>query len=322
MRKLFKFIFGAATGFALALATPSDVAAQMTPILRSNISAATAPNYGCDLWDHSLEGRSYRYTRLPAASPSGSDAMRVTAIDAGDSGQVGFGCAFNQSLEPSPPQGAVRYARWRLRFPSPINWTSNYPTPGANSAGGKMFILGNSCERDPYMPTRIILTNQATGVGRNTPHLMLAQNIGPQTGWLQVNANQWLNVQIRITSSTTATRSDGRLDLYINNNNQGSPTGSVTGVHIKTAGWGRTAGCGDSFLLWGSGAFNVLATGGTYVQDMADFEYDDQFDPNWNIGGASGSGPAPPYNLRILSSLAPFGVLGFALRRRKKISHH
>jgi hypothetical protein len=301
------------------LTAPSEVAAQMTPILRSDIRADTAPNYGCDGWNSQAEGTYYRLTRISGGSPSGRDSLRFEAIGTTrDDVQFHWGCFFQSSLEPTPPQGATRYVRWRLKVLSPVYWYSNYS--GGTSTGDKMFILGNTCENSPYMPTRVIASERTTSPSFNNPMLGMSQNIGPGTGERPIPVDQWVSVQFRIISSSTDSTSDGRLDMYLNNNNQGSPTASGTGILIKTAGWGTNT-CSESWMLWGNGSFRAMAPNGSHRVEIADFEYDDQFDPNWAIGSQSGSSqPSAPSNLRIISSLLslPVGALGIVIFRRQK----
>jgi hypothetical protein len=316
---LFTSVSGCTLALGFLLSAPSAALAQMTPILRSDIRAATAPNYGCDGWHTGSEGIYYRQTRITSGSPSGRDSIRFEAIGTTRNDvQFQWGCLFDSSLEPTPPQGATRYVRWRVKVISPVYWYSNWA--GGSSTGDKMFILGNNCENSPYMPTRMIVKDGTTGPSFNNPMLGISQNIGPGSGDRAIPIDQWANVQFRIRSSSSADTSDGRVDLYINNNNEASPTASGTGILIKTAGWGRNT-CSTSWMLWGNGSFRAMATGGSHRLEIADFEYDDQFDPSWAIGSAGGSAlPSPPTNLRILSSLLslPFGALGFIVLWRRK----
>ncbi len=321
MRTFSYFVFGSVLSFGLVASAPSKALAQTTPILRSDIRATTAPNYGCDSWHSESEGTYYRMTRITGGSPSGRDSLRFEAIPTSRSDvQFQWGCVFDASLEPTPPQGATRYARWRIKVLSTVAWKSLWA--GGSSTGDKMFILGNNCESSPYMPTRVIVKDQTTGPSYSNPTLGLYQNIGPGTGDRPIPVDQWVNVQYRIRSSSSASTSDGRLDIYINNNNEGAPTASGTGINLKTSGWGRNT-CQNSWMLWGNGSFRALATGGSHRVEIADFEYDDQFDPNWSIGSPSGSTqPTAPTGLRILSGIfsLPVGALGIVLFWRQRRS--
>lgn len=299
----------------------------MVPILRSNISAATAPNYGCDLWDTPDLNNWYTFSLQPGASPSGNDAIRFTAIRTTLLGDNGWGCSFSRSLEPSPAQGSVRYARWRMRYVGPVNWRSDNRLGSyeANNrtAPDKMFILGNTCENGSMQPTRVILWQYAQAPSRSVPILRFTQNIGPGPELTNVPVNIWLNVQLKIVSSSSAGAADGSLSIYINNNNESAPTRSAGGIQIKTVGWGRNAGCTGSHILWGDGSFNPLSAADSTaraVTDLADFEYDDQFDPQWAIGAPAM--PSAPTNLRIIpaeASVAGPALLAMMLllRRRK-----
>jgi hypothetical protein len=121
---------------------------------------------------------------------------------------------------------------------------------------------------------------------RDRPLNILTQNIGNGTGYFEVPINDWYSVQIRITSSSTETASNGALHVYINTNNEDRPTASRKGVRINTHGWGRNT-CRGSHIVWGDGSYNPLTDDdvtANAVVEIADFEYDDQFDPNWAIG--------------------------------------
>jgi hypothetical protein len=332
MRTLITSALGYTLALGLVVTAPSEVAAQssqMTPILRTDIRAATAPNYGCDSWDYSNVNRWWRLTLIPGGSPSGRDALRFEGIRTTEIGNDGWGCRFDASMEPTPRQGSIRYARWRIKYVNPINWRSDASAtegavPNNRTAPDKLFILGNTCESSAYQPTRVILWQYAEAPSRSQPLLNFTQNIGPGTGFRQVPGNTWLNIQVKIVSSSTESASDGSLHLYVNNNNEGSPTASGTGIRIRTAGWGRNT-CASSHVVWGDGSYNPLSAADpttSNITELADFEYDDQFDPGWAIGSSTSSGPSAPTNLRILSSaslvLLPTGALGLVFVSRRK----
>jgi hypothetical protein len=316
-----------------AMLAPVAAVAQTTPILRSDIRAATAPNYGCDGWDYSQQGLWWTMSLIPGGSPSGNDSLRIRALPTNDAGNRGWGCRFAQTMEPSPPQGSVRYARWRIKYISPVNWRSDscaVPPCTANNrtTPDKLFILGNTCEAAPHQPTRIIYWQNAAAPSRSQPLNILSQNIGQtgppsggQTGFFSVPIDTWLNIQIRIESSSTTTAFDGRLSAWVNNNNIAAPTvATPRDTQIRTSGWGRNT-CSASHIVWGDGSYNPLTdddSTANAVQEIADFEYDDAFDPNWAIGV-----PGAPTNLRVIPggenlALLPLGVLGVVLLRRRK----
>jgi hypothetical protein len=311
-----------------------DASAQTTPIYRSNFDSGAKP-FGFHSWDDRVEDlpqntrRYYRQQLVPGLSPSGHAALRITALRVGGAGDAGWGGRFNGEAT-APPQGAVRYARWRIRYISPINWRSDScatpPNCGSNvrTTPDKLFILGNTCENSPYQPTRIIYWQYADYPNRANPLANFSQNIGPSAGgFMPLGVDTWLNVQVEIRSSSSTTAGDGQLKVWVNRNDYSNPNqDSGRSIPIKTAGWGRNT-CSSSHIVFGDGSYNPLSTDGATnaVQEIADFEYDDQFDPQWAIGAAGM--PSRPSNFRVTPgpmalSLLPAGMIGLVLMRRQK----
>lgn len=307
----------------LVLLQPSGTLAQRTPIVKSDIRAATAPNFGCDVWDRTNEGAWYTLKLVPGGSPSGKDSLRFEGIPTKALGDHGWGCSFSNSLEPSPKQGAARYARWRVKYVSPVNWRSDNRggrfSANRRTAPDKQFILGNTCEHAPYAPTRVILWQYAAPPDRKKPLLALTQNIGDGTDFLPVPVDTWLNVQIRIQSSSTDAASDGTLSIYVNNNDVNKPTASEKGLHVRTAGWGPDT-CQGSMIVWGDGSYNPLSAEDpttSHIMELADFEYDDEFDASWSIPAKPARGRAAGLSALDVTGLAAGGVLVAARIRRK-----
>jgi hypothetical protein len=290
----------------LALAAPA--AAQMTPIFRMDCGTGGSryPACGFDYVYTEHEGRYFTRTRVPGGSPSGRDSVRMAAIPGSANAQYEWGWIYTPRT--AVPQGATRYIRWRFKIVSPVRWRA----VNGNAAGGKLVILGNTCEKSPHSPTRVISNLDASG--GTTPFLRTEQNISGPPSRLEITsglqADVWHNVQLRIRSSSTASSTDGLLSQYQNtaNANEGSPTAqSSGGFNLKTTGW-STVGCADSGMAFGN-TFNALASGENFVIEVADFEYDDQFDPNWHTPGSGGGGTGPisaPQGVRIVTA----GVLG------------
>jgi hypothetical protein len=317
-----------ALALSAVLAGVVDASAQTTPIYRSNFDSGAKP-YGFHSWDDRVEGRYYREQLVPGLSPSGHAALRITALRAGGAGDAGWGGRFNGEAT-APPQGSARYARWRIRYVSPINWRSDScatpPNCGSNvrTTPDKLFILGNTCENPGTQPTRIIYWQYASYPGRSNPLNILSQNIGPSAGGqFAVAPDTWLQVQVKIQSSSSASSSDGELHVWVNNNDESRPSHSGRGIPIRTAGWGRNT-CAASHIVFGDGSYNPLSNQDNTtnaVQEIADFEYDDQFDRSWAVGVAAL--PSRPNNLRITPgpmalSLLPAGMIGLVLMRRQK----
>jgi len=319
-----------AIGLLLVLGGLAEHAnAQTTPLFRMDCGSngSNWPQCGFDVYDTNAT-QYYRRSRVPAGSPSGSDATQfdwtpttATNLDFG----YGWGLTNAGRLAPVP-QGGVRYIRYRLRINAPVNWRTASDTRWAS----KIVILGNTCENGTHMPTRVIqmLRSHGDSIWDRT-YLDFSQNIdtgGPGAagpyGVLPVG--QWINIQLKIQSSSTTSNADGRLSVYYNNNNEGAPTmRSSSGIVLKTSGWSPST-CSGSHMIFGGSAREVMA-GANLSFQVADFEYDDAFDPNWDLGSAGGSAssPAAPSGLRIVSGagILPLGavlsLLGYRLRRFK-----
>jgi hypothetical protein len=287
---------------ALGLAVVAPAAAQTTPIFRMDCGASW-PNCGFAYTYTEHEGQLYRRTRLAGQAPSGRDAVRMTFLPG--SGQFEWGWLWVP--RDAVGQGNTRYLRWRFRIVSPVRWRAS----NGNNVGGKLVILGNLCEKSPYSPTRVIsnIEGRSDGAFLRTEH-----NIsGPpsRTDVASLAHDTWHSVQMEVRSSSTSSQSNGLLRMFLNaaNASPSSPTGqSSGGFALRTDGWATAGGCADSNLAFGN-TFNAMASGENAVLDVADFEYDDQFDPNWNRGGSSGGTTiTPPQGVHIITASA-FGLL-------------
>jgi hypothetical protein len=119
--------------------------------------------------------------------------------------------------------------------------------------------------------------------------------------------DRWLSVQIRIESSSTSSAYDGRLSVWIDNNNVIKPShATAKDILIKTAGWGRDT-CSGSHIVWGDGSFGALTPNdpsASVIINLADFEYDDEFDPDWSIGRPGKASHQTPTTPSLLPRLA------------------
>lgn len=280
-------------------------AAQTSPIYAWSVTSAGKP-YGCASWGDGQEGVWFTLSRQATSLPiSGHDYLRIAFIPNNDLGDDGMGCAFAGESS-SVAQGAVRYIRFRVRYNSPINWRSDN-SGGAYSANNrtapdKLFIMGNTCGT----PTRMIAHQYAEGPDRDTPILRFTQGTGgaAPADWLPIPVDQWNNVQLKVLSSSDGSTSDGATYIYLNNDAEGSPDASEVGQLITTTGW-STAGCPSSGIIFGDGSMNPLSDDDVTtaaVNDYADFEYDDEFDPHWHSGGGGGGGGSGPVRLRLSGS--------------------
>lgn len=263
----------------------ASASAQMTPIKRWTIGPG--PSFGCpENFSAPMNGRWYDLAVLPGASPSGADALRITTRPTSETGDRGWGCAFRPETAPIP-DGSVRYARWRQRFVPPVDLRSDSsaagPRANARTTFDKLFIAGNLSGDN----SRMIYHIDAPAPDRNAPVGRITQGTGSTAprafGTLPVG--QWNHIQIKIVSGR-----NGAAYQYINNNNEARPDTQEVNISIGTRGWGP--GCPDCFFLFGDGSFNAPSNNppGRGVMDLADFEWDDEFDPQW----ARGAGTPPP----------------------------
>lgn len=314
----------------IILFSGSELYAQMTPIYQSNFNTGAKP-FGFHSWDDRVENlpqnpvnrRYYDQVVVPGITPVGGTALRIIARPIGGAGDAGWGGRFNGEAT-APPQGASRFARWRIRYVSPINWRSDScavpPNCGSNvrTTPDKLFILGNTCENSPHQPTRIIYWQYADYPARANPLANFSQNIGPSAGgFMALGIDTWLNVQVEIQSSSTINTSDGRLKVWVNRNDYNNPNqDSGRTILIRTSGWGRNT-CSSSHIVFGDGSYNPLTnqdSSANAVQELGEFEYDDQFDPNWNRTGSPTPGtPSRPTNLRVVPSILALVFMSFIL---------
>ena len=179
----------------------------------------------------------------------------------------------------------MRYIRYRLQINAPVNWH----TASDSRWASKIIILGNTCENGNHQSTPVIQMLRGPGDSVwNRAQLDFSQNIdtgGPSAaGPYGLPVGRWLDIQLKIASSSTASASDGRLSVYIDNNNEAKPTvRSSRGFVLRTSGWSPST-CDGSHLIFGGSAREVTA-GANLSFQVADFEYDDEFDPRWDIGG-------------------------------------
>lgn len=309
---------------ALVMLLWASVAAAQTPIRSWNVTSGGKP-YGCTTWGDGQEGTWFTLSRLAAGSPSGTDALRVEMIPTNDLGDQGWGCGFpGESGSIAQSASNVRYVRFRIYFEGPMNWRSDNAggSYSSNNRTGpdKLFIMANLCNSvSDY--TRIILHLYADPPDRDTPFLRLTQGTGgaAPADYYEAVTNTWLHVQGKIVPSSTSVAEDGATYLYVNNDNEGAPDASEVGQLITTTGWG-VGDCPGSQTVFGDGSQNPLsddvATSANYR--LADFEVDDEFDPNWSDAEAPPT--SGPVRLRIrggdMASAMSLLLLPILWRRR------
>jgi hypothetical protein len=106
----------------------------------------------------------------------------------------------------------------------------------------------------------------------------------------------WHNVQFEAKSSSGQGVNDGRIKLWIDgaNTNYAAPTRQSELFYLSSSAWSNV----------GVARFSntTLRTGGQLGIEVSDFELDDAFDPQWNVG--SPNMPSAPSNLRVVPGLA------------------
>jgi len=239
----------------LLLAASAPAAAQMTPIRKLDCGPAGERYPACgatiEARGERTRGQVWTRTLIPKGSPSGDAAVQFDFPAKGD-GEGYFGWAFQDM--PPVSQGAVRYLRFRVKPLSPMKTGLGW--------GVKLFILGDAAVSE----NRIIGTwRQWCDGGCYKFHV--DRNIN---GWeadvTEPSPDKWHAIQIRIRSSSTAAASDGGFDLYQN----GKLVSKQNNRVIPTAGWEGTLGFGY---------YGTYGSGGEHVSyQVADFEYDDEFD--------------------------------------------
>lgn len=297
---------------AVALVGTSTLAsAQMTPIARLDCTAATFPSCG---WG-SRPDTAYATKRLVAgAGPQGQDAVQFDLVPSGTHSQfyLGWGTSI-----PVAPQGATRYIRLRIRFLTPMNLSAN---PPEGSWTNKFIILGDGSD-----PSSRVIAELRPGGAANSVATRIQRNIDGdpnRTSPVDLPASTWNALQYEVRSSSSSGASDARLRFWLNgaNSNYGSPTAQSGSFALYTHQW-------SNFNI-GYYSNASLSPSGRLSFQLADVEFDDQFDPNWGSGsssGGSGGGgtvnpPSAPNNLRLISggllTLPVVAMLGFRPRRR------
>ncbi len=300
---------------------PATAQAQMTPLFASDIRAATDTLWGFSNNDQSFFTDAWTVTRVTGpAGGNTDDAIRIVGI-ATDRDEQDGSHLYTSMPEATVAQGATRYFRMRIKVNSPIRWPSNVSGTNANSSGGKVALLGNGCG---LSGDRVIFTIFDPGDSNRDGPVALRIDKGVSTEAdidTFLTPDQWESFQFRMIGGTTAVSTDASYAVWKNNDTVGSPTATATGFAWNNTGLGQTstggAGCQ---LQWGVDAFNHLAddtfADANFSIEIADLEYDDEFDPNWYSGGG-----ATYSRFRFRSSVepTPWGLVAWTDRRRRGV---
>lgn len=268
-----------------------------TPLFRM---ICTAENYPLCGWGGVFPENQYHRRQLVlGAGPAGQNVVQFDLIPSSSQNQFYLGWSTQTG---SVPRGGVRYVRVRVKILIPYNPLTSWTD--------KWIIVGDGSNDDT---SRVIIE-----LGPHTsPELQTAasRNIDGYPGrtqpYVTLNAGVWHHLQYELRSATTASSADGRMKVWQNaaNSNYSSPSAQSGAIQLNTTNWGSV----------GLGLFanETLPIGGQLAFQVTDFEYDDEFDPNWFQ-----MGPSPPTNPRILreASLASLGSasLGLILLVRRR----
>jgi hypothetical protein len=223
-------------------------------LFRMDCTAAW-PSCGFSYTHTQHEGQFWRRTRLAGEAPSGRDAVRITGIQTSTVNQYDAGWIFTPRT--AIPQGAVLEVSWAQRLNAPIGRGVN-----GKAAGGKLVIVGNTCEKSPHAPTRVI-SNLDNGFVRFEQNVAGPPSRGETTAGMTPGA--WHTYRLTIHSGSSTTSRDGLLVMDVDGREVARSSG---GFRLQTSGW-STAGCSDSGIAFVN-TFNTLGSGALSV-DVADF---------------------------------------------------
>ncbi len=267
-------------------------------LFRADFNDALFPLYGFN----SAMDVTERWQRRPLAGqgPDGTDAAELQQLYVASLQNAGsfyggeFGWGWDVGNLPPVAQGGTRFWRFRIRWSRDTNWrgkssSNGEPLPYMHT---KLLIASNGCGTDCRV---IIETEPRHSPTDGTIKFYLALDGGQgqvQTPYFP--AYQWLNVQIEADSSSTDSTADGRLKIWINNNNYASPTAVTSNMVIDSNGW-------DHVRL---GAYNnqaIQPDGVNKIQYSA-FEIASAFDSTWHRQTSSSTpvAPAAPTGLHIV----------------------
>lgn len=281
------------------------VSAQMTPLARLSCNSATYPD--CGGW-RPINTNAYFSRRLVGgAGPQGQDAVEFTQTPSTSHAQYYLG--WSGPTLTNPPQGVTRYLRLRFKPISPINLS------GVADIWTDKFII----VADGDNPTgRVICHLSDNGVTSDNLAIFCSRNIDGYpnaTPRIGLTSNAWNQLQFEFKSSSTTSRADGSLKIWKDQNNYSSPSSQSGAFQLDSTRWGSVS--------VGYYANASLSTNGRLVFQIADVEWDDEFDPAWSSGSVSGPAPRPsaPSGLRIIRAsvgMAPVSALLAMLIYRRR----
>jgi len=286
-----KMTWRALSLMALFAGLASPAAAQMTPITTINCTSSNFPNCG---W--SLRGSNPHYT-LTQVGNGARFALTPGSASSLTQFYMGWGTAV-----PQASQGQSRYIRFRIRVSGPVN-----PAGVGDVWTDKFIIFGDGGDA-----TSRVIIELRPGASNNLS-TRIQKNISgdeARSGTVDIPNDQTVALQFEARSGSA-----GRVALWMNNDNYSAPTTTSPDFSLSAAAWNN--------INVGYYSNASLSSSGRVTFEVTDFQFDDQFDPNWRTGGGSTGGSTPPgapTNVRIISAssvgLLPIIAL-VALRRRR-----
>jgi hypothetical protein len=303
----------AVLGSVILLSFSGQAVAQMTPLGSLNCTSDNYPE--CGGWGAVPTSAYFTRRFLPGIGPQGQNVVEFSHTPVDHHAQYYNGWWGPQF--PNPAQGAVRYLRIRMRPVGAIRlegvedvWTDKFiiVADGDNPMGRVICHL-----RDNGRTT----DNVGIGCSRNIDGYPSATN-----GGVPLPSDTWSSLQFEFKSSSTTSSGNGSLKIWRDNDNYGAPSVQSGAFQLNTTNWGRVS--------VGFYANATLRSGSRFVYQIADIQWDDEFDSHWagasSGGGGTGGGgsqqtaPAAPANLRLIAGgvgIMPLSlVLGLAVRRR------
>jgi hypothetical protein len=260
---------------ALTVASTSPLTQSRSPLYRFSCSAQTWPACGLNLVP---ENAYHRKTLLPTGGPHGQPAVLFEHLQADHQFQYYFGWGTIPGLA-AVPQGAARYFRFRIFFEPGVDFAGNQ---GPWSA--KFFIVADG----QNVGTNRIVGHIGVG-GRNDTDVYLGGGRNIDGGSYTVpspvfRTGRWYDVEYEFQSSSTASKSDGRIRMRVN----GGEWLSSGNFVFTTQGW-------NTFALGRISQTTLRAPKGRFSYKIAaDWEWDEASDPHWHRGSSSQPADAAP----------------------------
>jgi len=264
------------------------------PLFVADFSSGAAPDYNFDSVGGAVVDRDTDLWNINHFSTGGPDngpyveleqvAHVAPAAGNGYGGQFGYGFD-GMTIGTNPTYGDIRYMRIKVRFPSDNNGLSLNWSDGTSTRMTVKWMITQNGNPDRFIPGYEINTSGGTPV-----KFLLAIDGGDgleETGFVYA-LNQWHNVQMSWTFSSSSNVADGCMRMWINTDVFGSPTLESCGVVINPAANSNVVGVGY-FPNMG-----LDPDGGVHKQQIGAFEYDDDFDATWNDGEGDPDPPGPP----------------------------